>query len=51
MELCHYQHEEIVYLGRDCPLCKALGKIDDLKDELHTAKDEIDALESQIPIK
>jgi len=50
MELCSHHHEEIVYRGGDCPLCKAMGQVGDLKDELHKAKGEIDALESQVHI-
>lgn len=58
MELCSHQHEEIVYdpfkarkailREADCPLCRANDRIINLERELKVAKDEIDALESQV---
>ena len=39
MEICEKRHEEIVYLGEDCPICKLLMEIEGLEDELNAAAD------------
>ena len=40
MEVCSaYEHEDIVYTGKQCPLCEALEEIKDLEqrvEELET---------------
>lgn len=40
MNLCDYDHDEICYEGRDCPLCEAQEKIKDLETELDMMKEE-----------
>jgi len=34
MRTCDDHHDEIVYEGKDCPLCVALGRILDLEDQV-----------------
>ena len=35
MKICdYYNHEDIAYNGKECPLCKALERIKELEEEL-----------------
>lgn len=41
MNICSDLHEEIVYIGRNCPLCQAGGEITDLQQRIEELeKDE-----------
>lgn len=53
MNLCSFNHEEIVYLSRQCPLCVTTetieeleNKLDDQMTEIETLKEEIEELKS-----
>lgn len=41
MNICYDNHDEIVYVVRDCPLCEAMESIKDLELELGMAQDAI----------
>lgn len=59
MDICSYDHDEICYEGRDCPLCIKLSEekeqdqtitslekqIEDLQGEIYELKDEIKTYE------
>jgi len=47
MNVCSEVHEEIVYDGKICPLCEAVGKIEDLEVELENALKDIQDLEKE----
>lgn len=34
MNICDSSHDEIVFEGRQCPLCEAVAEIDALKEKL-----------------
>jgi len=40
MNICENYHEQIVFDGRDCPLCEANKKIEELENDLTDQKDE-----------
>jgi hypothetical protein len=44
MNICKDGHEEIIFNGKDCPLCDALCTKDDLETEVETLCDEIEEL-------
>ena len=48
MYICDDGHEEIVYLGRDCPLCSALSKILALEEEIEGLDGEINGLNDEL---
>lgn len=48
MKVCSYQHEEIVHDENVCPLCLALEKIDELKDEISDLEDKVEVLSNQL---
>lgn len=41
MNVCGKKHEEIVYLGRGCPLCMAVDEIECLQIEVNDLKEEL----------
>lgn len=45
MEICDYQHDQIVHTEKTCPLCLADDKISDLEDELKDLKEKVEDLE------
>jgi len=48
MILCDDNHQEVCFLGDDCPLCKAAEKIEELTDEIEELKDQVKDLEAEI---
>lgn len=52
MNLCSTNHDEIAYVGRDCPACAALEAKDEtiaeLKRDLDSAKDEVKSYEETV---
>ena len=40
LNTCDLNHEKIVFEGSDCPLCKAIELIDDLKIKMSTIEDD-----------
>jgi len=41
MNLCSYNHEEICYEGRDCPLCLMVQEYDETISDLETEIKEL----------
>lgn len=49
MKACENHSDGImVYSGRDCPLCQAQSKVDDLTDAVGDANDKIDDLTAKL---
>jgi hypothetical protein len=48
MNICSDGHDEIVYDGRNGPLCLAQETIKELEDRLDNAKDNIKSLEREL---
>lgn len=44
MNICDDDHEEIVFVGRVCPMCDLFNTIDDLENTVETMQSEIDSL-------
>ncbi len=44
MDLCSFQHEEICYESRNCPLCEANNTIEELKEQVKNLEKEIENL-------
>lgn len=41
MNLCSRNHEEICFEGRDCPLCEAESRIEELEDALEELREKL----------
>lgn len=48
MNLCNDQHDEIVYEGRNCPLCAALDYNKELDETVADLKNKLEAAESDL---
>lgn len=48
MNICFEGHEEIVYEGRNCPLCCALEEINDLESQVADSDKANDELRATI---
>jgi len=46
MDICSYEHDEIVYDARYCPLCEAQEKIAELEKELDETRDQLSEAEN-----
>lgn len=42
MNICSDNHEEIVYIGRYCPLCDVASELDDAKDQIKKLKEKLE---------
>lgn len=51
MQICDDGHEEIVYDGRDCPLCYELDEKHQLEKKMEALVDENDKLNEQLEKK
>ena len=47
MKICSQHHDEIVYDGRDCPLCEANQTVADRDKEIEDLCDEIESLKDR----
>ena len=41
MQLCCYNHDEVVYDCKHCPVCEALKLVDELEDKLKDLEDSM----------
>lgn len=52
MNLCSYNHEEICFEGRKCPLCETISEKDQeitsLKEELSSSEEAIKRLHAEL---
>ena len=48
MNICEYEHDEIVYEGRHCPACELKKERDSLADELKLEKENREDLDEQL---
>jgi len=48
MDICSYQHEEIVYEGRICPLCDLADNITEVEADILDLQERIDAAEYKL---
>jgi len=47
MNMCDNDHEDIVFDGRDCPLCKANEEIEDLKGDIIDLNEKLEISEEE----
>ena len=43
MEICEYDHDEVVYLSRKCPVCEAKEEVARLEKEVGELKDQLES--------
>lgn len=41
MTVCERMHEEIVFMGRHCPLCEMMGTVDSLEDRITSLEGQV----------
>jgi cell division protein FtsB len=46
MDLCSSNHDEIVYIGRRCPVCDLKEEVEKFEEENSTLKQRIEELEN-----
>lgn len=44
MDICNFNHEEIVHIGRNCPLCDAQDSIKDLENDIVSLEETFEEL-------
>ena len=47
MKLCDDSHEEIVYVGKYCPLCETLSNLAELQIEFDKIHEELESLKNK----
>jgi hypothetical protein len=48
MQMCSFNHDEICFEVRKCPLCEANTRIEDLQEQLEQANIQIERLDEKL---